>query len=123
MGKHNLLLLLLLLLLLMLYNTYLWTFNNTLSGQINAFHRRMLRKMLNIKWPRIVTNDELKRKIGCDEWTNVIDKACLERPFLQTQHKYTSKNCIRRSGKVSTCTQRKKQKHMSENCKRTGGEA
>ena len=62
---------------IMLYNSHLWTSNNTLNGQINAFHRRMLRKMLNIKCPRIITNDELKRKIGYDEWTNVIDKVVL----------------------------------------------
>ena len=104
---------------IMLYNSHLWTSNNTLNGQINAFHRRML----NIKWPRIITNDELKRKIGYDEWTNVIEGTLKMESSLQTQHKCTSKNCIRRSGIVSPCIQRNKQKPMAENCKRTGGEA
>ena len=60
---------------IMLYNSHLCTTNSTLNGQINAFQRRMLRKMLNIKWPRTISNDELKAKVNYEEWPKYIDKA------------------------------------------------
>ena len=62
---------------IMLYNAHLWTTNNTLNGQINAFQRRMLRNMLNIKWSRKISNEDLKERIKYDEWMKGIEKAWL----------------------------------------------
>lgn len=60
---------------IMLYNAHIWTTNKTMNGEINAFQRRMLRNMLNIKWPRKISNEQLKNKIKYEEWTENIDKA------------------------------------------------
>ena len=62
---------------IMLYNSHLWTTNITLNLQINAFQRRMLRMMMDIKWPRTTSNEELRRKIKYEEWTKHIERARL----------------------------------------------
>ena len=43
-----------------LYNSQLWGINKTINGQINAFQRRLLRIVLNIKWPNKISNEDLK---------------------------------------------------------------
>ena len=45
-----------------LYNSCLWTITKSLEQQIDAFHRRLLRRILKIKWPRKITNDEVYEK-------------------------------------------------------------
>ena len=42
-----------------LYNSELWTLNKSLDEKIDSFHRRLLRKVLNVKWPRIIRNNVL----------------------------------------------------------------
>ena len=60
---------------IMLYNSHLWTTNETTKGQINAYQRRLLRKLLNIKWPRKISNDQLQASINYIEWTKTIETA------------------------------------------------
>ncbi len=44
----------------LLAGSELWTLTNTLKKQINAFQRKMLRKMLNIKWSQKISSEKLK---------------------------------------------------------------
>ena len=42
-----------------LYNSELWTLTKIKEKKINTFQRNLLRKIMNIKWPQIMTNEEL----------------------------------------------------------------
>ena len=55
-----------------LYNSQLWGTNDTINGQINAFQRRLLRMVLNIKWPNKISNDELYNIFKYENWSKVI---------------------------------------------------
>ena len=33
---------------------------STLTGQVNAFHRRLLRMVINIRWPDKINNDDIR---------------------------------------------------------------
>ena len=55
-----------------LYNAELWTLTRTLENKIDAFHRRMLRRALNIYWPRKISNEELYRKTHAEPWSVTI---------------------------------------------------
>ena len=46
-----------------LYNSELWTLTKTLKSQIDNFQRRILRSyVLNIRWPKIVKNEDVYDK-------------------------------------------------------------
>ena len=64
---------------IMLHNSHLWTINEIIKGQINAYQRRLLRKLLNIRWPRKISNDQVKASIKYIEWTKTIEKAGIRR--------------------------------------------
>ena len=55
-----------------MYNAELWTLNKKSEKQINAFHRKLLRKMLNIRWPTNISNEKLQQKTKQKPWTNFI---------------------------------------------------
>ena len=57
-----------------LYNSELWVLDKTLCNKIDSFHRRMLRKVLNIKWPNILKNDEVYRITNVVKWSEIIRK-------------------------------------------------
>ena len=54
------------------HNAKLWTMTKTKDNQIDAFHRRMLRKMLNIKYPNTISNVELYSKTKEKPWHYII---------------------------------------------------
>ena len=56
-----------------LYNSYLWAMNETRNGIVNAFQRRLLRHMLNIKWPNKISTEKLMNMTKVTPWSNVID--------------------------------------------------
>ena len=60
---------------IMLHNSHVWTINETIKGKINAYQRRLLRKLLNIRWPRKILNDQLKASTDYIEWTKTIETA------------------------------------------------
>ena len=58
-----------------LYNSELWTLTKTLENQIDSFHRRILRShVLNIRWPKIVKNEDLYEKTKLEPWSTKIEK-------------------------------------------------
>lgn len=56
-----------------LYNAETWTLCHTKEEEINAFQRKIIRKyVLNIKWPKIISNNELYLKTKIEKWGNKI---------------------------------------------------
>ena len=43
----------------LLYNSETWTLTKSLENSLNAFHSRLLRISLNIKYPKIISNQKL----------------------------------------------------------------
>ena len=50
----------------------LWTLTKTLENQIDSFQRRLLRKVIHVRWPRIITNERLYERIECTPWSKMI---------------------------------------------------
>ena len=57
-----------------LYNPELWTLTNTLEISIDSFHRRLLRKVIHVTWPRVITNEELYKRTKVTPWSLKICK-------------------------------------------------
>ena len=58
-----------------LYNSELWTLTTTLETAIDSFHRRLIRTLcLNVKWPEVVTNENVYKLTNIKPWSNVIIK-------------------------------------------------
>ena len=57
-----------------LYNSELWTLNKTMNEKIDSFHRRLLRKVLNVKWPRIIRNNVLYEAAKVEKWSKIIKR-------------------------------------------------
>ena len=52
-----------------LCNSELWTLTNTLERSIDYFHRRLLRKVIHVTWPRVITNEELYKRTKVTPWS------------------------------------------------------
>ena len=50
-----------------LYNSELWTLTDTLEKQVDSFQRRMLRRVINICWPKVISNERLYEKTEVTE--------------------------------------------------------
>ena len=62
-----------------LYNSELWTLTKTLGNQIDSFQRRILRSyVLNIRWPKIVKNEDVYEKTKTEPWSKTIEKKRLK---------------------------------------------
>ena len=56
-----------------LYNSELWTTTDSLNKKIDSFHRRLLRKYeLDIKYPKIIKNDEVYKRTKATPWSVII---------------------------------------------------
>ena len=50
-----------------LYNSELWTLIETLQNTIDAFHRKLLRRVINIQWPKTISNEPLYEKVKIEK--------------------------------------------------------
>ena len=57
-----------------LYNSELWVLNKKICKQVNSFQRRLLRKVLNIKYPKIMKNEEVYQQTKAVKWSKIIRK-------------------------------------------------
>ena len=55
-----------------LYNSELWTVTPTVEKGIDSFQRRLLRKVIQISWPKIITNKQLYEKTKAKPWSQTI---------------------------------------------------
>jgi len=54
------------------YNRKLWTLNRKLENEIDIFQRGLLRKILTIKYPRIISNEKLHKITKEMNWSHKI---------------------------------------------------
>ena len=55
-----------------------WTLTKTLKTGIDSFQRRIIcTYVLNIKWPKIVTNEQVYEQTNITPWSTAIDKCRL----------------------------------------------
>ena len=57
-----------------LYNSELWTLTDTLEKKIDSFHRKLLRSVINICWPKLISNERLYAKTEATKWSVIIRK-------------------------------------------------
>ena len=57
-----------------LYNCELWTTTKTINDSIDSFRRRQLRYALGIKYPRVITNQQLYDVTKCEPWSVVTER-------------------------------------------------
>ena len=55
-----------------LSNAHLWTINQTINGQIDAFQRPLYRYLLNIKYPKKISNQTLESIIKEQKWSDYL---------------------------------------------------
>src|SRR6266581_2799535 len=55
-----------------LYNSELWTLTKKLENEIDVFQRILLRRILKIKYPYIITNENLYKRTKIIPWTKEI---------------------------------------------------
>ena len=55
-----------------LSNSELWTTTKSTNGQIDAFQRRLLRQVLNIRYPKKMSNEKLQEVTKQDKWSHYI---------------------------------------------------
>ena len=57
-----------------MYNSELWTLTRSLEKKIDAFHRQLLRQLLNIHYPNIITNNDMYAMTRQHLWTDKINQ-------------------------------------------------
>ena len=57
-----------------LYNSEIWTVTPTIEHQIDSFHRRLLRNVLNIKWPKKISNNNLYIITNTEKWSKTVTR-------------------------------------------------
>ena len=55
-----------------LYNSELWTLNKKFENTVDVFQRRLYRKLLQIKWPHIISNIALYNRVEEEPWSEKI---------------------------------------------------
>jgi hypothetical protein len=55
-----------------LYNSELWTATNKCNNDIDIFQRKLLRRILQIFYPSIISNDDLYKKTQTTPWSKRI---------------------------------------------------
>ena len=55
-----------------LFNSELWTLTETLQEDIDAFQRRLLRRVIDIRWPKLISSEKLYQKTGAEKWSSTI---------------------------------------------------
>ncbi len=60
-----------------MYNSELWGVPKKFEERIDIFQRRLLRKILKIRWPHIIPNEALYERTGEIKWSKKIKVRCL----------------------------------------------
>ncbi len=55
-----------------LYNSELWTLTKHLENTVDVFQRHILMKIINIRWPDKIRNEDLYEKCGGKVWSKII---------------------------------------------------
>ena len=55
-----------------LYHSEIWTTNKTINDSIDAFHRRLLRYAIGVKYPKIMSDKQVYEMTKCIPWSETI---------------------------------------------------
>ena len=55
-----------------MYNSEIWTLTESKENKIDAFQRKLLRKLMNIRYPNIISNEKLLEKTKQKNWSKFI---------------------------------------------------
>ena len=55
-----------------LYHSEIWTTNKTINNSIDAFHRRLLRYAIGVKYPKIMPDKQVYEMTQCKPWSETI---------------------------------------------------
>ena len=97
-----------------MYNTCLWTVTVRTKNKIDATHRKLLRKVLNIKWPKRISNEKLMNTTQQKLWSENIQKQRIrwlghalrlpeDTPCKQAMEEYVRPVTRPRGHPVTTC--------------------
>ena len=57
-----------------LYNSELWTTTKTIADRNDSFQQKLVRQVMDVRWPKIVKNTELYEKTGVEKWSSTVKK-------------------------------------------------
>ena len=57
-----------------LYNCEIWTITRKLENTIDSFQRKQLRRILKIRWPKKIRNEELYKRTEQIPWSTTIKR-------------------------------------------------
>ena len=57
-----------------MYNAELWTLTKQLEKEIDVFQRKLLRRIFNIRWQDMISNEDLYRRCKMEPWSKIIKK-------------------------------------------------
>jgi hypothetical protein len=55
-----------------LYNSEIWSMTDTTAEAIDSYHRRLLRKVLNVIYPDIITSERVYQRTKEEPWSQTI---------------------------------------------------
>ena len=55
-----------------------WSLNKTLEEKIDTFHRKQIRRVLGIHYPKIIKNEEIYKIKGITPWSQIIKQRRLK---------------------------------------------
>ena len=85
-----------------LYNCELWTITKNHENTIDVFQRRLIRKMLNIKWQDKVSNDHLYKRTKLTPWSKAVKRRRLNwyGHLLRLPEKAPAKQALKETKKI-----------------------
>ena len=89
-----------------LFNSELWTLTETLQDSIDSFQRRLLRRVINIRWPKLISSEKLYKKVGAVKWSTTIRRRRLN--WLGHLMRLDERTPVRRSLRESLTDVRRK---------------
>ena len=61
-----------------LYNSELWTLTKKLESTVDVFQRNILRKILDIRWPKKISNNTIYETTKAETWSKTIKRRRLQ---------------------------------------------
>ena len=72
-----------------MYNSEIWSTSKKMETLINQFQQRLLRYMINVKWPQKIPTEDLRKKLKFEDWSKDISNSRL----TWCEHLHLPPNC------------------------------
>lgn len=60
-----------------LYNSELWTTTSVTNNKIDCIQRRFLRRLLGVRWPKVMSNKKINEKTKQKPWSEMIKRKAM----------------------------------------------